>query len=122
MFYIEDNVIYITKGDYGSIMLDLYDGEGVPYVMQEGDEVELTVRAQPTSTSEVVLSSTSTGPLIEIQPEDTASAATGEYSADIQLSLADGKIFTFWPRLEGDARIKNRNFKNFVIMPEVTNP
>ena len=41
-------------------------------------------------------------------------------SADIQLTTADGEVHTVYPRLEGKARYRERNFKNFIIMPEVT--
>lgn len=58
--------------------------------------------------------------MIPIAPEDTREAEVGQYSADIQLTTADGEVHTVYPRLEGKARYRKRNFKNFVIMPEVT--
>lgn len=122
MFYIEDDVMFLTKGDYGALALDLKDGEGEPYAMQEGDTVTLTIRAEPTSESPVIAQVSAVIPRLVLVPEDTEGVAVGEYSADIQITMADGKRFTFWPRLDGSARRRERNYKNFVIMPEVTRP
>ena len=125
MLYLEDGILYLTKGDDGALEVGaILDARGVAYDMQDGDFLTLTVRETPTLDSPVVFQTTGlpgSNRLI-VRSEDTAHAEPGRYSADIQLTTADGLRFTIWPSIEGSARYKTSNLKNFIIMPEVTNP
>ena len=119
MLYIEDNVIYITRGDDGEIDISLVDSNNEPYELLDGDKLTLTVSAAPGSAEDVVFAAVSSGFTIPIMHEHTANAEIGAYSADIELLTANGARKTIWPKLEGNARMRSTNFKNFVIMPEV---
>ena len=44
----------------------------------------------------------------------------GRYSADVQLTTAEGRRYTIWPTIAGSGRYVAKSFKNFIIMPEVT--
>lgn len=121
MFYVEDQAIYLTRGDSAEVSIDLTTEGGEAYDMGASDTLTLTVRKEPSATSTVIFAKSVTGSgVITIIPEDTQDAEIGQYSADIQLTTADGEVHTVYPRLEGKSRYRERNFKNFIIMPEVT--
>ena len=122
MLKIEEGIIYLTHGDDAVLDVNMTNLEGAVYEMQPEDKLILTVREKPEENSAplfVVESQIGTA-RIEIRSTDTDKTDPGQYSADIQLNTQDGKRYTVWPDLEGSARYKTSNFKNFVIMPEVT--
>lgn len=119
MFKIEDDVIYLTRGDDAEIEVSITDTDGTVYEMADGDVLTLTVRALPDAESPVVFTVRSDSTRIVITHADTADAAVGRYSADVQLT-ASGLRRTVWPDLEGSSRYSVKNLKNFVVMPEVT--
>lgn len=122
-FYIESDVIYITKGDDAVLEISSIATEGgAEYELQGTDVLTLTVRALPSAQSPALLQ-------IDAQPgsrrivfghEDTAELDVGRYSADVQLTTAEGKRYTVWPTIAGSGRYVVKNLNNFVIMPEVT--
>ena len=120
MYYIEDDVFYMTRGDSAHIRFCPISAGDDDYVMQPGDLLEFTVRQEPTDASRVLISIISTTNRITLRPEDTASLDVGEYSADAQLITASGDVYTIWPRLRGSARSTRRNTRNFILMSEVT--
>lgn len=124
MLIIEDGVINITRGDDAALNVDIaIGGNGDrPYEMGESDVLTLTVRELPSAESPVLFSVNSQpgSKRILIRSEDTENLEPGRYSADVQLTDGSGNIYTVWPELEGSARYKEKNFKNFIIMPEVT--
>lgn len=125
MFYIEDDAIYLTRGDDAVLTVEeILAGDGTAYELRPGDVLTLTVRAIPSADSEalVKIDGAPGGNRIPIRHEDTASAAPGRYSADVQLTTAEGLRLTVWPKLEGRAAYRAKNFNNFIIMPEVTIP
>jgi len=122
MFKIEDDVIYITRGDNAVLEVTAYidDEQHEQYTLEEGDYYTLTVRKVASDISPVILQIPSTNGRIVIQNEDTANAEVGKYSADIQLTTASGDRYTIWPKFDVTKPSKEYNFKNFCIMPEVT--
>lgn len=119
MLIIEDNRIYLTRGDDAKIRVEIENADGTPYEMASGDTLQLTVRATPTATSTQKIVVFSTTPEIAIAHANTE-IDVGAYSADIELQKANGERVTVWPELTGSARTGKVNFRNFVIMPEVT--
>lgn len=119
MLLIEDDVIYLTRGDDAEFDIDIQDEDGNAYEMRDGDRLILTVRALPSAESDVVFQVESDSNRITIAHADTAEAQVGGYSADIELR-SGGLIRTIWPKPEGSMRYVVTNFKNFIIMPEVT--
>ena len=90
--------------------------------MQAGDVLTLTVRALPSADSPALIQIDSLPGVnrIVLRHADTAELNVGRYSADVQLTTADGKRFTVWPTIAGSGRYVVKSFNNFVIMPEVT--
>lgn len=122
-FYLESDVIYLTKGDDAVLEVSSITTDGgVEYALQETDVLTLTVRALPSSESPVLIQidSLQGSNRIVLRHEDTAEMNVGRYSADVQLTTADGKRYTIWPSVSGSGRYVVKNFNNFVIMPEVT--
>ena len=120
MFYVdkETDAIYLTRGDDAALDVTLKNASGSAYTMQAGDTLTLTVRRTPAD-ADVVLEVTSGSTRLLISHDDTATAQVGAYSADIQL-ISGGQRLTIWPSLDGRSRSTEANFKNFILMPEVT--
>ena len=122
-FYIESDVIYLTKGDDAVLEIEsIAAQDGSEYALQETDVLTLTVRALPSAQSPVLIQIDALpgSRRIVIRHEDTAELTVGRYSADVQLTTAEGRRFTVWPSVAGSGRYVVKNFNNFVIMPEVT--
>lgn len=122
-FYIESDVIYITKGDDAVLEITSIATEGgEEYALQESDVLTLTVRALPSAQSPALLQVDALpgSRRIVFSHADTADLDVGRYSADVQLTTAEGKRYTVWPTITGSGRYVVKNLNNFVIMPEVT--
>jgi len=120
MLIIENNNIFLNRGDDALLNVSITNSAGEAYEMQTGDSLTLTVRAVPTAESAVLLTATSTTSTITLTHAMTALLEVGQYSADIELTLSNGTKITVWPLLTGNARFKEKNYKNFTVMSEVT--
>lgn len=122
MLKIEEGAIYLTRSDDAVLELQLTVADGSAYEVQAGETLTLTVRELPSPDAPMLFSAAGVpgSGRIVINSADTAGVAPGRYSADIQLTTADGRRHTVWPELEGSRRYSVRNLKNFVVMPEVT--
>ena len=122
-FYIESDVIYLTKGDDAVLEITSIATEGgEEYELQPEDVLTLTVRALPSAQSPALLQVDALpgSRRIVFSHADTAELDVGRYSADVQLTTAEGKRYTVWPTITGSGRYVVKNLNNFVIMPEVT--
>lgn len=122
-FYIESDVIYLTKGDDAVLEIASIATEGgAEYELQPEDVLTLTVRTLPSAQSPALLQVDALpgSNRIVFSHEDTAELDVGRYSADVQLTTAEGKRYTVWPTITGSGRYVVKNLNNFVIMPEVT--
>lgn len=122
-FYIESDAIYITKGDDAVLEVSsITTDSGGEYALQDADVLTLTVRALPSADSPALIQIDALpgSNRIVFRHEDTAELTVGRYSADVQLTTADGKRYTVWPTITGSSRYVIKNLNNFVIMPEVT--
>ena len=122
-FYVEDGTIYLTKGDDAVLEVSsIVTDDGSAYELQNGDVLTLTVRMLPSTESAVLIEIDSSpgSARIVFGHDDTAVLDVGRYSADVQLTTADGKRYTVWPHITGSSRYTIKNLNNFVIMPEVT--
>lgn len=122
MFKIENDVIYITRGDNAVFEVTAYTDESqeTPYELQDGDSFTFTVRRIASKESQIVFAISSVSNRIVFSHEDTANVEVGKYSADIQLTTAEGDRYTIWPKFDVTKSSREYNFKNFCIMPEVT--
>lgn len=122
-FYLESDVIYLTKGDDAVLEVSSIEAQdGSQYELKSEDVLTLTVRALPSAESPVLIQIDSLPGInrIVLRHEDTAELNVGRYSSDVQLTTADGKRYTIWPSVSGSGRYVVKSFNNFVIMPEVT--
>ena len=120
MLIVDTGIVYLTRGDDAVLAVTLTQDDGAPYEMQPGDELIFTMRDMPEAESPVLARITAQSPRIVIRHDDTKDIEVGAYSADVQLMTADGKRITVWPMLEILQRTRVTNWKNMVIMPEVT--
>lgn len=125
----DDGVITMFRGDTVALKVELpvYTASGEhteqSYEMQDGDKLVLTVRQMPSISAPVLFSTSSETSRILIVPSDTENVEPGQYSADIELRKADGTINTIFPLLENlpsRARKGTINWKNFVLIGDVT--
>lgn len=122
-FFIENDVIYLTKGDDAVLEVSsVIANDGSEYPLQDTDVLTLTVRALPTALvpALIQIDGEPGDNTIVLNHEDTESLSVGKYSADVQLTTEDGKRYTIWPQLTGNLRYEAKNFGNFIVMPEVT--
>ena len=122
-FFIENDVIYLTKGDDAVLEVGaIVTNDGGPYEIQDGDILTFTVRQLPSSLvpALIQIDSEPGNKTIIIGHDHTSDLNVGLYSADLQLTTSDGLRYTIWPKLNRDLRYVTKNFNNFVIMPEVT--
>lgn len=122
MFSVSDGVITITRGDYKTLEVQICDMQGRDYEMQEGDILTLSVRETPEESSPLLVQIHSATNILTFTPSDTSGVEPGQYSGDIQLTTADGKIATLWESVPAEQRNRGKvkNWKNFILLPEVT--
>lgn len=97
MFKInEDGTMEIIRGDSGEFEIKLYRDEygEEEYQLQEGDTLFFTVKKN-TKTEEVLIQKS--GPLVMIDPEDTADLPYGKYKYDVEFTFASGYVDTVVP-------------------------
>lgn len=121
MIYVENDVIFLTRGDDGELSVSLETYDGNDFHLADDEYLIFGVREQPLESSEL---------LLEIQTEpgstyipfthaDTVDIPVGYYSAEIQWMTSDGQRVTIWPLLKGSKRISTENRRNFCLMTEV---
>lgn len=93
MLKIEDNNIYLTKGDTATINIDLYyDGE--PWEMQEGDKISLAIKRNVNFNNTVFSREYSTTQ-INLLSSDTSGLSFGDYEYSLTYIHNDENIDTF---------------------------
>jgi len=102
-----DKSIELTRGDSAKIILSVTKDDGSDYNIN-GDTVRFSVKRSVDSSDMVFQKSMTTGCIINILPEDTASLAYGEYVYDVELTTTSGDVCTVVPP------------SKFSILPEVT--
>lgn len=118
MIRIEDEKIYINRGDDGGFTVDITDMDGCPYEMAEGDFLTCTVRKTAEKGSPILLRTISSNNWIYLNHEDTSEIEAGKYSCDIQLTKANGERVTIYPELYfGNTKTI---WNNFIVAGEVT--
>ena len=122
MLQVENNIIFLTKGDEGVLPVDVTIHDGTAYEMGESDFLTLSVRRLPAKDSPLLMQAKSNhgSNHIIIPAEATADMEPGKYSADIQLTDASGRPYTVWPNKTEVEPNGNRSFNNFYLTPEVT--
>ena len=111
MFEARNGQIKITRGDSAALKVALRMVNGEAYEMQSGDALTLTVRRRPGDTKLVEI--TSDTDTLTFAPTDTKDLEAGAYCFDIQLTTADGDIFTV-------VGMNTGTLTNMTVLPEIT--
>lgn len=90
---MEKYEIYLTRGDTLPIKIQITDKDNNPYILQEGDILYFTVK-KSINTSEIIIQKQLNTNTFNINHDDTANLAYGKYLYDVQLTLADGTVWT----------------------------
>lgn len=93
MLKVSGDDIQLTRSDSAYLTLAIQDSDGSNYVRQDGDNLVFTVKKNTTTTN-VILQKVLDGLILEIKPEDTKYLEYGTYKYDVQLTTADGEVFT----------------------------
>lgn len=95
MLKIDDNNIYLTRGDTAILRVAITDETGEPYTMLPEDRLIFTVRRIPDRGTPVI-SKTVAGNVITLLTEDTKDLTFGKYKFDIYLyNSSSDKLDTF---------------------------
>jgi hypothetical protein len=98
MLYVKENGnIKLTRGDTAYLTFPMTTSTGEEYVMQAGDKLELTVRETVEIENALIHKVVMGANEFYIEPSDTAGLAFGKYKYDVQLTTADGDVFTVTP-------------------------
>lgn len=104
---INGTEIRITRGDSALLQIDLFDDKGA-YTLKDGDILELSAVEKLGEPYAIHLYSDRNA-IFHIKPSDTKSLDFGVLKYDIQLTLANGEVYTVVA------------YSDFVITKEVTN-
>lgn len=97
MFTVNNNRIFLTRGDTAELSLSLVDGNGNVYEPTEGDTIYFRLKKYATSTaSEVLISKTADLNLMTIsfEPTDTIALSFGDYRYEVELVTSGGSHYT----------------------------
>ena len=104
----ENNNITLTRGDSASISVALKNPDGTDYNLQSGDELLFTVKYNCITEDIIIQKDISTDAIINLIPSDTKDLLYGEYFYDVQLTRANGDVYTVIPP------------RDFIVAKEVT--
>lgn len=94
MFTIDyANNIKLTRGDSAYFEIELTDEDDYKYALEQGDFLTLTVKQNPRCADKLLqkkLEDTN----VRIAPKDTQTMSFGSYCYDVQLTTADGDVYT----------------------------
>ena len=95
----KDNAIHLTRGDTARLLLSSVVNlvTGKEYILSADDTVTFTVKKTVYDTAPAVQITVPGGAAIHIKPEDTKEMAFGNYLYDVQLTTADGDVYTVIP-------------------------
>lgn len=93
---IKETDIRITRGDSALLSVELFDDEGA-YELKPGDKLELCAKKHVQDTHYSIHLYADDSATFAFAPSDTAKLAFGSYPYDIQLTLANGDVYTVIP-------------------------
>lgn len=109
MYYVTNNVIYLTRGDSMTLTVSITDSDGNAYTPVSTDTIRFALKhnkytmgnkdfsdAAPLLTKSISYSTLE----LTLDPDDTADLDFGVYAYDIELTDGDGNVDTFIPPTE----------------------
>lgn len=99
MFTIDDNRIYLTRGDTADIAVSLKNLDDSDYEMQDGDTLYFRMKRYATKDAsdilvEKIAEVTEDEVIISLVPTDTLELAFGVYRYEVELVTYDDKHYT----------------------------
>lgn len=90
----DDNSIELTRGDTARLSVDVTDDDGELYEVQSHDTLTLSIKKK-VKDSEALVSKTIIGSTtFHIEPKDTSGLPFGKYVYDVQITTAEGDVYT----------------------------
>lgn len=95
----KDNTIHLTRGDTARFSIGpvVNTITNTNYTPTEDDTVTMTIKKTVMQADPCVQLIVPGGEVLHIKPEDTKAMAFGKYVYDIQLTMADGDVYTIVP-------------------------
>ena len=95
----KDNTIHLTRGDTAGFSIGriVNTVTKTNYTPTAEDTVTLTIKKPALDAAPCVQIIVPGGEVLHIKPEDTKSMAFGKYVYDIQITMADGDVYTIVP-------------------------
>lgn len=94
MLQITSNEVFLTRGDSADLEVIIYDLEGNVYELQEGDQLVFTLKYNCITEDILIQKDISSDSTIHMLPNDTVTLYYGPYWFDVQLTKADGDVYT----------------------------
>ena len=95
----KDNTIHLTRGDTARFSLGriVNTVTKTNYTPTADDTVTMTIKKTALDEAPCVQLTAPGGEVLHIKPEDTKAMAFGKYVYDIQITMADGDVYTIVP-------------------------
>lgn len=96
MLLVNGSRIMLTRGDTATLLVSLQNCDGTQYEMQDGDVLDLAIKKRVCDV-DALIAKQSTDGVFEFAPSDTKELPFGGYKYDVQLTTADGDVYTVIP-------------------------
>ena len=95
----KDNTIHLTRGDTARFSIGQIKNTitNTNYTPTEDDTVTMTIKKTVLQADPCVQIIVPGGEVLHIKPEDTKAMTFGKYVYDIQITMADGDVYTIIP-------------------------
>jgi hypothetical protein len=94
MLKVRGTEIAFNRGDDVCLKINVYDSEGNPYELQEGDKLFFSAKTKANDKGYAIPPKELEKDVIHIRPEDTYDLPFGTYVYDVQLRTAGGRSST----------------------------
>lgn len=90
-----DGTIELTRGDTARLTVSITnDSTDAPYEIRASDVLKLTLKKSVNDTEPCMQKIATGSGSFHIEPEDTAGLAFGDYKYDVELTTAEGDVYT----------------------------
>ena len=93
MLYVDNENVFLTRGDSCDLIVTIRDITGSIYEMQAGDILTFTIKVN-CNTEDIIIQKEISSNIITLTPADTEKLAYGAYWYDVQLTTAGEDIYT----------------------------
>ena len=95
-YSVKGTNITMTRGDTFSADICVYQPNGKPYNLVEGDAIQFAMKKSAKDTTVLILKDIPIKTMkLVLNPDDTKELDFGTYVYDIQLQKATGEVYTF---------------------------